>query len=333
MSVKSLTWRESKDKELYLFENKFDVLDRNYSSYYDRINSQSHQAEKPYSIARPVSVMTAFPFWKTLPVPLRWLLHPWLVLSVAIHGGLLQAPMPPQDKELAEKPQETKPETLVPLVELPPKPQIKPQPKSKSELPPQQPIAQVIPQRNPLPQNPFPVEPALASTPAPEPPPENQPAKPTPEPPPQQVESTPEPTPTPEPEPEPTPKPEPELKPEPEPKPEPTPEPTPEPIPPFGNFPHPPGATQGCGGLEDCQQLPQTRLGGQTVAEYINQLERDGYELTQLQLADDTGIRVHQITKDGETQYLYLVSTSEGSVRSRLVPEQMTSEELNQLKG
>ncbi len=62
-------------------------------------------------------------------------------------------------------------------------------------------------------------------------------------------------------------------------------------------------------------------------------LQSRGYMIDQLELADDTGIRVYAVSKAGEiAYYLNLLSTFEGTVY--IVSEQpMTREELNAMVG
>ncbi len=96
----------------------------------------------------------------------------------------------------------------------------------------------------------------------------------------------------------------------------------------YADFPHVDNAQAGCNGLQDCWQTPETQW--RTVSQNLEEnLKAKGYVVKQLDLADDTGIRVYQVSKNGETQYyLNLLSTGQGTVY-RFSQEPLTREELN----
>ncbi|RMG13692.1 MAG: hypothetical protein D6728_04270 [Cyanobacteria bacterium J055] len=275
--------------------------------------------------------------WKTLPAPVRWLIRPWFFVVSAAHGVLLMLPHPPENAREPEITQlEPPPETLIRVAKLPPKP-----PTPPPTTPPASP-----PASSPPPQSAAPAPTPALREPAPtldrpppdvpsEPPvrdPEATP-EPAPAPPNRQVEPTPKPVPEPvsEPVPEPTPEPTPTPKKTLEPTPEPTPDPTPDPTPtPFHDFPHASGAQSGCNGRDDCWQTSETQW--RSIASNLSQdLQNRGYEVEQVNIATDTGMRVYRISKTGETPYyLHLVSTLQGTkyVTSQT---QMTTEELEEL--
>lgn len=121
------------------------------------------------------------------------------------------------------------------------------------------------------------------------------------------------------------------------PEPEPTPEPTPEPeAQPFADFPHFQGAQQAdCGG-EACWTSP-VEGGWRGAARSIqDNLEAQGYTLNNVTgevLSTETGVRVYQVTKDGEAPYyLNLVSVAEGILYS-LTPTPLTEDRLVALQA
>jgi len=93
-------------------------------------------------------------------------------------------------------------------------------------------------------------------------------------------------------------------------------------------FPQVEGSQAGCNGLLGCWQTPETQW--RDVSSNLEQrLEAQGYEVEALDLEDDTGRRVYEVSKDGETKYyLNLLSTKQGTVYL-LTKEQLTLEELN----
>jgi hypothetical protein len=76
-----------------------------------------------------------------------------------------------------------------------------------------------------------------------------------------------------------------------------------------------------------CWQTAETQW--RSVSTDLKQnLENKGYVVQQLDLEDDTGIRVYEVSKDGKMQYyLNLLSTEKGTVYL-LAQKPLTREEL-----
>jgi hypothetical protein len=94
-------------------------------------------------------------------------------------------------------------------------------------------------------------------------------------------------------------------------------------------FPQVEGSQAGCNGLLGCWQTPETQW--RDVSSNLEQrLEAQGYEVEALDLEDDTGRRVYQVSKAGDLKYyLNVLSTERGTVY-RISQEPLTREELNQ---
>ncbi len=229
-------------------------------------------------------------FWKNLPAPVRVLIRPMLFLSLGLHALLLLLPLP-GERELEPEPEpELLPEEqtikVVPAPNLAAGKPLTPKPTSPS------PVAK-------------PTRPAAPPRSSPTPPPivASQP------PPPVSDQPTPAASPRPS-----------------EPAAPPSPpaidlnSPSPEPIPPeaaptaaFDDFPKPEGAVAGCLGLNQCQQAEGVRL-TRLVQDLQTMLERQGYAVTAVDLDNDQGRRVFEVTKGEEKRYLNLFSTPEGTV-------------------
>ena len=97
----------------------------------------------------------------------------------------------------------------------------------------------------------------------------------------------------------------------------------------MAEFPQVEGSQAGCNGLLGCWQTPETQW--RDVSSNLEQrLEAQGYEVEALDLEDDTGRRVYQVSKAGALKYyLNVLSTERGTVY-RISQEPLTREELNQ---
>ncbi len=97
----------------------------------------------------------------------------------------------------------------------------------------------------------------------------------------------------------------------------------------MAEFPQVEGSQAGCNGLLGCWQTPETQW--RDVSSNLEQrLEAQGYEVEALDLEDDTGRRVYQVSKAGDLKYyLNVLSTERGTVY-RISQEPLTREELNQ---
>jgi len=257
--------------------------------------------------------MTQPRFQKNLPAPLRLLLRPWVIVSVGLHIVVLLLPLPDRstpEPPLAEEPVRITQLPASPLPTAPPSVTV-PTP----AVPP--PVAQTSPAAPP-PAAPRPTAPPPAS---PSPSAQASPG------------STVQPSPTPasqSPSPQGTSNSE-----EPDPSPSPTPSlsPTPETSEVTGlatKIPHATiGGEPGCGGQENCWQTQDTQW--RSVARALEQeLENQGYDVEQ-QTDDETpGFRVYEVSRNGEVEYLNLISTLQGTFYV-LADEAMSREQLEQL--
>ncbi|OLP15731.1 hypothetical protein BST81_24745 [Leptolyngbya sp. 'hensonii'] len=84
--------------------------------------------------------------------------------------------------------------------------------------------------------------------------------------------------------------------------------------------------------MEGCWQVEDTQW--RSIAGNLKQRLRDqGMELAELDLEDDTGLRVYEVSKDGKLQYyLNLLSTDRGTIYV-LNPRQMSRAELESAIG
>lgn len=244
-------------------------------------------------------------FWKQLPVPIKRL-RPWLLLSVTLHAAIFVAPLLPSPPPLPE------PEDTVGLAPKPPSPSTSPLPLPTvtASTPAPGPVPQSPPSRRVLPpQAPLVV---ARSTPPKTAAPAvtlSSPASPSPSPSPAATVASPSPLPS-------TPLPV-------------AASPTSEPPSPYATFPHLESTTAGCGDRENCWQSADTQW--RSLARTLEQnLQNQGYSLTQLDLETDTGVRVYRVAKAGEPEYyLNLISTFQGTVY--LISEQlMTAVEIRQ---
>lgn len=90
------------------------------------------------------------------------------------------------------------------------------------------------------------------------------------------------------------------------------------------------GATPGCNGREGCWQVLETK--GRMVAGTLEkQLQNQGYQVTQKELDEDTGMRVYQVEKAGtEPYYLHFVWSDRGTAYVRN-PQILSRSELEAL--
>jgi hypothetical protein len=97
----------------------------------------------------------------------------------------------------------------------------------------------------------------------------------------------------------------------------------------LAEFPQIEGAQAGCNGLLGCWQTPETQW--RDVSSNLEQeLEAKGYQVKALDLEDDTGRRVYEVSKAGEIKYyLNVLSTNRGTVY-KISQEPLTREQLNQ---
>lgn len=88
------------------------------------------------------------------------------------------------------------------------------------------------------------------------------------------------------------------------------------------------GAQQGCAGRDDCWQTNNTQW-REVATNLVQGLQTEGFEIEQLDLEQDTGVRVYRISKGEEPDYyLTLISTFQGT-RYVMSQQPMTLDELN----
>jgi outer membrane biosynthesis protein TonB len=146
-----------------------------------------------------------------------------------------------------------------------------------------------------------------------------------------QTPSTPSATPAVSTTPSPTPSPSPTSSPSPSPSPTSSPSPSPSPSPTDGFQIE--GAKPGCNGLLGCWQVSETQ--GRRVSKTIEQqLETQGYTLTQQELNDDVGMIAFEVTKQGVFQYyLHVIWGDRGTTYLRDKQLISSIDELNQRAG
>jgi len=227
-------------------------------------------------------------FWKTLPAPVRVLIRPTLFLSLGLHVLLLLLPLP-NEPEPEPEPDLLPEEQTIKVVPAPTTPIATPSPSATPPRPTPTPSPTAARPVTPSPRS-QPTSPPIVASPAP------TTQLPTPE-------TSPTPTPTPA-------TPDVAL----------TPLPPAEPLPPeapvtgaFDDFPTPTGVVGGCLGLNQCQQAEGVRL-TQLVQDLQAALRQQGYTVTALDVGDDQGRRIFEVTKGEEKRYLNLFSTPEGAV-------------------
>lgn len=254
-------------------------------------------------------------FRKNLPAPLRLLVRPWVIVSVGLHVVVLLLPLP--DRSTSEVPISEEPVRITQLPASPsptvPSPVAVPSPPVTLS-----PTVQATPVA-PRPTAPMVTRPTAPPTASPTPSP---PASPSPTP--QINSSTPSPTPSPQGTSDST-------------QPSPTASPTLSPAPLSesptsfaAEIPHATiGGEPGCGGQENCWQTQDTQW--RSVARALEQeLENKGYEVKSQTDDEVPGFRVYEVSRDGETEYLNLLSTLQGTFYI-LADQPMTRDELEQL--
>jgi hypothetical protein len=96
----------------------------------------------------------------------------------------------------------------------------------------------------------------------------------------------------------------------------------------LADFPHFDQAPTTCNGSKDCWQTAETQWRS-VSRDLIQKLESKGFVVQALDLEDDTGRRVYEVSKDGKAQYyLNLFSTDKGTVYL-IAKEPLDREELN----
>ena len=244
-------------------------------------------------------------YLKNLPTPVRWMIHPALFLSVGLHLLLLLLPILPD--RTSREAQTDSEDTEVSLTSLP----IAPQPQPSASTP------------SPLPA----AKPSVASSPAA---PILTPAAPiTPQrsvPPVSQSSPSASATPTPA-----------SVQPSAQPSalPSPTISPLPPPqnriVAPFASFPHMADAQPGCFNQSagDCQQVSGNFR--QVSQALRDQLNSQGYDVKQRDDLEETGRQVYEVTKDGNTRFLSVISSDLAGTAYILAAEPVTQADVEQI--
>ncbi|MGF1496178.1 MAG: hypothetical protein ACFB8W_05055 [Elainellaceae cyanobacterium] len=208
---------------------------------------------------------------KQVPPPIRWLLHPMGLLSLALHGVLIFLPIASSEKDAQETATEPISIQITAMPEVPDR-----QLDAPAVLPPDLVVPPIAEPSSP---SPAPVaSPSQAAPPAAPQPPERSPS----------AASPTSPVPTPE-----------------------LPPPDSAPLP-FANFPHLPSAAAGCFGLGNCHQVEGENF-RQMGTSLVDQLVAEGYEVRSRDDLDDSGIKVYEVTRNGESQYLSLLQPDLGT--------------------
>ncbi|NJO50520.1 MAG: hypothetical protein HC840_14965 [Leptolyngbyaceae cyanobacterium RM2_2_4] len=250
--------------------------------------------------------MTQPRLWKNLPAPLRLLLRPWAIVSVGLHVLVLLLPLPDRstsEPPLAEEPCANYPTSCLSRTYSPFSCGTVVTPRTATSRRPQR-----FP-RGSRPTAPPPDSPIPSPQSSPSPTPQANPSPPSPTPSPQNTLSEQQ---------------------SPSPSPAPGPPPAPEVTSFAAEIPHAVvGGEPGCGGQENCWQTQDTQW--RSVATTLRQeLESKGYEVEQETGEEELNFRVYEVSKDGEIEYLNLLSTAQGTFYV-LADQPMTRDELEQL--
>ncbi len=218
-------------------------------------------------------------------------MQPALFLSIGLHIVILLMPLPDRSSS------EPAPEPV-----LSPSPQV-----PLTRLPSPQPSASLTPSPKPSP------APSVIATPpvrvAPSPPLAARPATP---PPPQR---SPQPTPSPR---------------SASPSPTPSPDPVPPPAIPFSDVPVLAGAQTGCYGMGVCHQLTDGtpfRSAGQNLE---SQFQSQGYTVQLRDDLEETGRKIYELTRSGETRFLNVFSINVGETIYLVTPQPISLQELEE---
>lgn len=98
----------------------------------------------------------------------------------------------------------------------------------------------------------------------------------------------------------------------------------------MGNISQILGAEPSCQGKQDCWQVGETQW--RKVVETIEQqLNHKGYSLAQIELEDENGLGVYEVSKQHKREfYLHVILTAQGTVYL-LKPQLLNRQELEQL--
>lgn len=226
---------------------------------------------------------------KHCPTPLIWLIRPALFLSLGLHLVALLVPLP--ERSSSELPSvSTLASPQVPVTRLP-----SPQPTARVSPSPQpSPAASIVPPRP---------TPAVVRAPQlqPQPRPQVAPVKPP--------QTVPSPAPTVAASP-------------------PSPDPVPPTAIPFGDVPLLAGAESGCYGIGVCHQLADGtpfRSAGQSLEA---QFQSQGYSVKRRDDLEDTGRKVYELSQQGETRFLNVLSSNVGTTIYLVTPQPISLQEL-----
>lgn len=107
-----------------------------------------------------------------------------------------------------------------------------------------------------------------------------------------------------------------------------TPTATPDPL--LGNISKVLGAEPSCQGKQDCWQVGETHW-RKVVASIEQQLNHKGYSLAEVELGDENGLGVYEVSKQDKREfYLHVILTAQGTVYL-LKPQLLSRQELEQL--
>lgn len=247
-------------------------------------------------------------YWKKLPTPVLWLVRPALFLSLGLHALLLLLPLLP---DRPSEPTEAEPEetevTLTPLpIEPTPKaiPVPSPTPSATASpvplpaAPTPAPVRPSVPNFNTAPSPTTPSQPAPAASPSPTATSTLVPTQPA-------TQTT---TPAP-----------------------PSPSPQNRVVAPFASFPHLAQAQPGCfnQAAGDCRQVSGNFR--QVSQALTDQLSQQGYAVKQRDDLEETGRQVYEVTKDGATRYLSVISSDLSGTAYILADEPVTQTDIEQV--
>ncbi len=97
---------------------------------------------------------------------------------------------------------------------------------------------------------------------------------------------------------------------------------------PFAGFPHMSNGNAGCFGLGNCRQVEGQNFREVSV-DLVAQLETEGYEVRSRRDLEDTGIKVYEVTSEDTTQFLSFLQPELGASVYILAAEPVTLSDLN----
>ena len=101
---------------------------------------------------------------------------------------------------------------------------------------------------------------------------------------------------------------------------------------PFSGFPDLAGAQAGCFGSGGCRQVGNGTAFRDAAQTLVQQMENQGYHVSERDDLADTGQKIYEVAADGRTRYLNVLSAGVGETIYLLASEPLTLSDLKQAK-